>query len=77
MVTNYALYIITGIFFYLIGSYFYLFNIENTLLLGILFVNLIVNFSGMKTKNTNSLVLESSLVLSRRPRLSHIFSDNP
>ena len=68
MVTNYALYIITGIILYLIGSNFYLFNINNTLLLSILCVNLIVIILGVKTKNTNSVILESSLVLSRRPK---------
>jgi NADH-ubiquinone oxidoreductase chain 5 len=69
MVTNYALYIITGIILYLIGSNFYLFNINNTLLLSILCVNIIVIILGMKTRNnTNLVVLESSLVLSRRSK---------
>jgi NADH-ubiquinone oxidoreductase chain 5 len=69
MVTNYALYIITGIILYLIGSNFYLFNINNTLLLSILCVNIIVIILGMKTRNnTNLVVLESGLVLSRRSK---------
>jgi NADH-ubiquinone oxidoreductase chain 5 len=45
MVTNYALYIIIGIIVYLMGSNFYLFNINNTLLLSILLINIFVSIS--------------------------------
>jgi NADH-ubiquinone oxidoreductase chain 5 len=61
MVTNYALYIIIGIILYLIGGNFYLFNIDNILLLSILGINGIVVILGMKINNINPIVLESNI----------------
>ena len=43
MVTNYALYIIIGIIVYLMGSNFDLFNINNSLLLSIIYISIIGN----------------------------------
>jgi NADH-ubiquinone oxidoreductase chain 5 len=43
MVTNYALYIIIGIIVYLLGSNLYLFNINNSLLLSIIYISIIGN----------------------------------
>lgn len=60
MVTNYALYIIIGIIVYLIGNNFYFFNINNTLLLSILFINIIVTILSISNNNTNLLIKESS-----------------
>src|SRR5690606_7045089 len=42
MVTNYALFIIIGAIVYLLGGNFYLFNIDNSLLLSILFISIVI-----------------------------------
>src|SRR5690606_8146461 len=57
IVTNYALYIIIGFIVYLMSSNFYLFNVNNLLLLSILCINIIIIILGMKTNNINSLVV--------------------
>lgn len=61
--TNYALYIIIGFIVYLMSSNFYLFNVNNLLLLSILCINIIIIILGMKTNNINSLVVLESNIL--------------
>ena len=63
IVTNYALYIIIGFIVYLMSSNFYLFNVNNLLLLSILCINIIIIILGMKTNNINSLVVLESNIL--------------
>lgn len=67
MVTNYALFIIIGAIVYLLGGNFYLFNIDNGLLLSILFISIII-FTLDNVKSSNKInnvetpvILESSL----------------
>lgn len=57
MVTNYALYIIIGIIVYLMGNNFYLFNINNTLLLSMLCINIFIVILSRKRINTTGLLL--------------------
>lgn len=66
MVTNYALFIIIGVIVYLLGGNFYLFNIDNVLLLSILIVSIVVTM--VQIRNVNSLsptVLESNILNGR------------
>ena len=66
MVTNYALFIIIGVIVYLLGGNFYLFNIDNVLLLSILIVSIVVTM--VQIRNINSLsptVLESNILNGR------------
>lgn len=66
MVTNYALFIIIGVIVYLLGGNFYLFNINNVLLLSILIVSIVVTM--VQIRNINSLspiVLESNILNGR------------
>jgi len=54
MVTNYALYIIIGIIVYLMGNNFYLFDINNTLLLSILCINIFIVILSRERRNISS-----------------------
>jgi hypothetical protein len=56
IVTNYALYIIIGFIVYLMSSNFYLFNVNNLLLLSILCINIIIIIFGMKTNKKEVLI---------------------
>lgn len=66
MVTNYALFIIIGVIVYLLGGNFYLFNINNVLLLSILIVSIVVTMVQMRNINSLSpIVLESNILNGR------------
>lgn len=68
MVTNYALFIIIGVIVYLLGGNFYLFNINNVLLLSILIVSIVVTMVQIKNDNLLSpRVLESNILNGRHP----------
>lgn len=53
MVTNYALFIIIGAIVYLLGGNFYLFNIDNALLLSILFISTVITVIHLRNVKLN------------------------